>query len=63
MTMIIIIILSRYHQTNGDERNNNKRYLRITRKLLETEHCNRNLIKGINTWAVPLVRYRRVFLK
>ena len=34
-----------------------KVYLRRTRKLLETElHC-RNLLKGINNWAVPLVRY------
>ncbi len=34
-----------------------KEYLRKTRKLLETKFSNRNLIKGINTWAVPLVRY------
>ena len=32
-------------------------YLRRTRKLLETKLSRRNLIKGINTWAVPLVRY------
>ena len=32
-----------------------KEYLR-TRKLLETKLSSRNLIKGINTWAVPLVR-------
>ena len=31
-------------------------YLRRTRKLLETKLNSRNLIKGINTWAVPLVR-------
>ena len=30
-----------------------KEYLRITRK---TKLCSRNLIKGINTWSVPLVR-------
>ena len=36
-----------------------KEYLRRTRKLLSS----RNLIKGINTWAVPLVRYSRPFLK
>ena len=29
-----------------------KEYLRRTRKLLETNLCSRNLIKGINTWAV-----------
>ena len=33
-----------------------KEYLRKTRKLIETKLSSRNLIKGINTWAVPLVR-------
>ena len=40
-----------------------KEYLRRTRKLLETKLSCRNLIKGINTWAVPLVRYSEPFLK
>ena len=40
-----------------------KEYLRRTRKLLETKLSNRNLIKGMNTWAVPLVRYSGPFLK
>ena len=40
-----------------------KEYLRRTRKLLETEISSRKLIKGINTWAVPLVRYLGPFLK
>ena len=40
-----------------------KEYLRRTRKLLETKLSRRNLIKGINTWAVPLVRYSGPFLK
>ena len=40
-----------------------KKYLRRTRKLLETKLSSRNLIKGINTWAVPLVRYSGPFLK
>ena len=40
-----------------------KEYLRRTRKLLETKLCSRHLIKGINTWAVPLVRYSGAFLK
>ena len=35
-----------------------KEYLKRTRKL-----SSRNLIKGINTWAVPLVRYSGPFLK
>ena len=40
-----------------------KEYLRRTRKLLETKLSNRNLIKRINTWAVPLVRYSGSFFK
>ena len=40
-----------------------KEYLRRTRKLLYTKLNSRNLIKGINTWAVPRVRYSRPFLK
>ena len=39
-----------------------KEYLR-TRKLLETKLSSRNLIKGINTWAVLLVRYSGPFLE
>ena len=35
-----------------------KEYLRRTRNL-----CSRNLIKGMNTWAVPLVRYSEPFMK
>ena len=34
-----------------------------TRKLLKTKLSSKNLIKGINTWAVPLVTYSRHFLK
>ena len=40
-----------------------KEYLRRTRKLLKTKLCCRNLIKRINTWAVPLIRYSGPFLK
>ena len=40
-----------------------KEYLRRTRKLLETKLSSRNLIKGINTWAVSQVRYSGPFLK
>ena len=40
-----------------------KEYLRRTRKLLETKLSSRNIIKAINTWAVPLVRYSVPFLK
>ena len=34
-----------------------KEYIRRTRKLLETKLSCKNLIKWINTWTVPLVRY------
>ena len=40
-----------------------KEYLKRTGKLHETKLNSRNLIKGINTWAVPLVRYSGPFLK
>ena len=40
-----------------------KEYFRRTRKLLETKLSSRNLIKGINTLAVFLVRYSGPFLK
>ena len=40
-----------------------KEYLRRTRKLLKTKLSSWNITKGINTWAVPLVRYYRPFLK
>ena len=40
-----------------------KEYLRRTRKLPETKLNSRKLIKGINTWAVPLVIYSGPFLK
>ena len=40
-----------------------KEYLRRTRKLLDTQLSSRNLIKGITTWAVSLVRYSGPFLK
>ena len=39
-----------------------KEYLRRTRKLLETKLSSRNLIKGVNTWAEPHVRYSGRFL-
>ena len=40
-----------------------KEYLRKTRKLLETKLNSRNLIKGINTWVLPLVRHSGPSLK
>ena len=38
-----------------------KKYLRITRNLLETKLYSRNLIKGINTWAIPSLYMRYLF--
>ena len=40
-----------------------KEFLRRTRKQLETKLNSRNLIKRINTRAMPLVRYSWPFLK
>ena len=40
-----------------------KEHLRRTRKLLETKLSRWNLIKVINTWTVPLIRYSGPFLK
>ena len=40
-----------------------KEYLRRTWKLQETKLSSRNLIKAINTWVVPFVRYSGPFLK
>ena len=42
---------------------NIKEYLRRIRKLLETKLWSRNLIKGMNSWAVLLIRYSGPFLK
>ena len=38
-------------------------YLTSARKLLKTKLYSRNLVKGINTWAVPLAKYSGPFLK
>ena len=38
-----------------------KEYLRRTRKQLEIKLSSRNLIKGINTWAVPSLDIRDAF--
>ena len=40
-----------------------RKYLRRTRKLLETKLSSRNLDKRISTWALLLVRYSGPFLK
>ena len=48
-------------EENKDKIQNEYRWR--TRKLLETKLSSRNLIKGINTWGVLLVRYSGHFLK
>ena len=40
-----------------------KENLRRTRKLLKTKLYSRNLVKGINIWAVSLIRYSGPYLK
>ena len=45
-------IESGHHQTSRDEREITK-LLRQTRKLLKPKLYSRNLLKEINTWAVP----------
>ena len=53
-----------HHRTSRNERKKNtKENPRRTRKLLETKRSSWNLIKGINTWVVPLVWYSGPFLK
>ena len=39
-----------------------KEYKRRVRKVLETKLNGENMIKGINTWAVSLIRYSAAFL-
>ena len=39
-----------------------KEYLKRIRKLLDAKLYVRNLVKGINTWAVPFIRYSGSFL-
>ena len=39
-----------------------KEYKRRIRKILETKLRGENVIKGINTWAISLLRYSAAFL-
>ena len=55
-------IRGRHYQTEMKEKIR-KEYFKRTRKFLETKLCCRNLIKGINNWAVLLIRYSEPFLK
>ena len=55
---------SGHNQTSRDERKKlKKEYLRSTRKLLETNQLSRNLIKGINIWAIPTRKLLGTILK
>ena len=53
---------SGHDKTNQDERIN-KSVPHKNEKNFETKLCSRNLIKGINSWAVPRVRYSEQFQK
>ena len=57
-----LVILTLSNKRRWKKKSKEDHFMR-TRKLLETNLCSRNLIKGINTWAVPLVRYSGPFLK
>ena len=50
-------------QVEMKEKKIRKLYLRRTRNLIETKLSRRKLIKGINTWAIHLVRYSGRLLK
>ena len=40
-----------------------KEYKRRVRKVLETKLSGGNIIKAINTWAIPVLRYSAPILK
>ena len=40
-----------------------KEYLKRTRKLLETKLSSRKVVKVINTWVMPHIKYSEPFLK
>ena len=53
----------RYQTSRAEGETIRKECLSKTRKIFETKLCCKILIKGINTWAIPLVRYSGPFLK
>ena len=61
--IIIIIIYNNNNNNNNHLHHHHHHHLRRTRKQLKTKLSCWNLIKGINTWAVTLIRYSRPFLK
>ena len=44
------------------ESNVSKEYIRRLRKVLKSKLNGRNLVRGVNTWAVPLIRYSAAFV-
>ena len=42
--------------------NVSKEYLRRLRKVLKSKLNGRNLVRGVNTWAVSLLRYSAAFV-
>ena len=59
---LVILEVDNIKQVEMKERSK-KEYLRRIRKLLEAKLYSTNLIKGINTWAISLVRYLASLLK
>ena len=39
-----------------------KKYIRRLRKVLKSKLNDGNLVRGVNTWAVPLLRYSAAFV-
>ena len=60
---MLLIIIIKWNYLVKDTIKIKKQYLRRTRKLLEIKLSSRNLIKGINTRAVSIVKYSGPFLK
>ena len=42
--------------------NISKGYIRRLRKVLKSKLNGRNLVRGVNTWAVSLLRYSAAFV-
>ena len=42
--------------------NVSKKYIRRTRKVLKSKLNGLNLVRGVNTWAVSLLRYSAAFV-
>ena len=42
--------------------NVSKRYIRRVRKVLESKLNGGNLVRGVNTWTVSLLRYSAAFV-